>query len=340
MGRKSAHARDRRSRRLRFLRNGAESLRYVRISLIRLRFELESPRGERGKQYRHRVQMAHGPWPHAAGAEIRNPSMLPGFRFLLAAILLSTSILVFGLGAAALLRASHEQYVSNPSWRNGPQEQVFAQAPEPAPPVLAVLRAEPEAATDPTPSLRDQVPTIALPMSEPEQVVALTTETDGQPQVAAPPADVPSEPANVEAEAKAETTTDAAAPASSNTLTPADASASIAETKPVSIALTSKPTLAAPSGASASSTFDMASAKFAALNDPATTAWKDPPAKAKADSKADSGSPESKATKPRAHRVKKRRHIVRRPPPPVQQLDPFGQPQPTLAATTTARARQ
>ena len=279
-----------------------------------------------------------GPGHLAAGAEIRNPSMLPGFRFLFAAILLSASILVFGLGAAALLRASHEQYVSNPSWRNGPQEQVFAQAPEPAQPVLAVLRAEPEATTDATPSLRDQVPTIALPMSEPEQAVALTTETDFQPQVVAPPADVPVEPAN--AETKAEPTTDAAAPASSNTLTPADASESIAEAKPVSIALTSKPTPAVPSGASASSRFDMASAKFAALNDPATTARKDPPAKAKADSKADSGSPESKATKPRAHRVKKRRRIVRRPPPPVQQLDPFGQPQPTLAAMTTARARQ
>src|SRR3954468_436210 len=123
-----------------------------------------------------------GPGHFTAGAEIRNPSMLPGFRFLFAAILLSASILVFGLGAAALLRASHEQYVSNPSWRNGPQEQVFAQAPEP---VLAVLRAEPEAPTDPTPSLRDQVPTIALPMSEPEQAVALTTETDFQPQVVA-----------------------------------------------------------------------------------------------------------------------------------------------------------
>jgi hypothetical protein len=279
-----------------------------------------------------------GPGHFAAGAEIRNPSMLPGFRFLFAAILLSASILVFGLGAAALLRASHEQYVSNPSWRNGPQEQVFAQAPEPAQPVLAVLRAEPEAASDPTPSLRDQVPTIALPMSEPEQVVALTTETDDQPQVVAAPAEIPAaEPAK--AETKTETTTEAAAPASSNTLTPADASASIAEPKPVSIALTSKPTPAAPSGASASSTFDMASAKFAALNDLATTAWKDPPAKAKANAKADSNSPESKATKPRAHRVKKRRRIVRRPPPPVQQLDPFGQPQPTLAATT-ARARQ
>ena len=44
----------------------------------------------------------------------------------------------------------------------------------------------------------------------------------------------------------------------------------------------------------------MASAKFAALNDPATTAWEGPPAKAKAGSKADSRSPESKATKPRA----------------------------------------
>src|SRR4051794_23316443 len=279
-----------------------------------------------------------GPGHFAAGAEIRNPSMLPGFRFLFAAILLSASILVFGLGAAALLRASHEQYVSNPSWRNGPQEQVFAQAPEPAQPVLAVLRAEPEAASDPTPSLRDQVPTIALPMSEPEQVVALTTETDGQPQVVAAPADVPAEPAN--AETKAETATEPAMPASSNTLTPADGSASIAEAKPVSIALTSKP--AVPSGASASSRFDMARAKFAALNDPATTAWKDPPAKAKAkaNAKADGSLPESKATKPRAHRVKKRRRIVRRPPPPVQQLDPFGQPQPTLAATTTARARQ
>jgi hypothetical protein len=210
-----------------------------------------------------------GPGQFAAGAEIRNPSMLPGFRFLFAAILLSASILVFGLGAAALLRATHEQYVSNPSWRNGPQEKVFAQAADPAQPVLAALRAEPEPA-EPTPSLRDQVPTIGLPASEPEQV-----------------------------------------------------------------ALTSKPTPATPSGASASSAFDMASAKFAALNDPATTAWKDPPAKAKADS----GSPESKATKPRAHRVKKRRRIVRRPPPPVQQLDPFGQPQPALAATT-ARARQ
>src|SRR5690242_6775144 len=38
------------------------------------------------------------------------PAMLPGIRFLLAAILLSISIVVFGLGAAALLRAAHEDF--------------------------------------------------------------------------------------------------------------------------------------------------------------------------------------------------------------------------------------
>jgi hypothetical protein len=55
--------------------------------------------------------------------------MLPGFRFLFAAIVLSMSILIFGLGAAALLRAAHEQFVSNPSWHATP-ETMFAQQSE------------------------------------------------------------------------------------------------------------------------------------------------------------------------------------------------------------------
>ncbi|WP_354223658.1 hypothetical protein [Bradyrhizobium sp. F1.4.3] len=251
--------------------------------------------------------------------------MLPGLRFLFAAILLSTSILVFGLGAAALLRTTHEQYVSNPSWRNGPQEQVFAQAAEPAQPVLAALRAEPEAA-EPEPSLRDQVPTVGLPESGPEQMAAVTTEAQPQVADAAQPADAPApEPAK----------TEAAAPAPTDTLTPADTTASIPETKPTPAAVASEPAPGDASAALASSALDITNANVAALNDPATTAWKDPPAKAKADSAA----PASKAAKPRAHRAKKHRRIVRRPPTPVQQLDPFGQPLPTLAATTT-RARQ
>ncbi|WP_245477643.1 hypothetical protein [Bradyrhizobium guangxiense] len=259
--------------------------------------------------------------------------MLPGFRFLFAAILLSTSILVFGLGAAALLRASHEQYVSNPSWRNGPQEQMFAQAPEPAQPVLAVLRAEPEVTAEPEPSVRDQIPTIGLPASGPEQLAALTTEAEVQPQVIAPP---PAEVAAVEP-ATAETTAEAAAPAPADTLTPADTTASIPDPKPdlkpAPVASAGEP---ASTAALASSALDVAAARLAALNDPATTAVKDAPVKAKADRKPDSSKADDKARKAQA---KKRHRVVRRPPPQQlqQQLDPFGQPQQTFATTTRTR---
>ena len=70
--------------------------------------------------------------------------MLPGFRFLFAAILLSTSVLVFGLGAAALLRAAHEEVANIPA-RRAPPERVFTQPNDP-PPTLAMVRLEPLAA--------------------------------------------------------------------------------------------------------------------------------------------------------------------------------------------------
>ncbi len=72
--------------------------------------------------------------------------MLPGFRFLFAAIVLSMSVLIFGLGAAALLRAAHEQFASIPSRRPVP-ETMFAQQPDEASkPVLAMLRIDAPAA--------------------------------------------------------------------------------------------------------------------------------------------------------------------------------------------------
>ena len=46
--------------------------------------------------------------------------MLPGFRFLFAATLLTISMLIFGLGAAALLRAAHQEFASIPSRRAPP----------------------------------------------------------------------------------------------------------------------------------------------------------------------------------------------------------------------------
>ena len=67
--------------------------------------------------------------------------MLPGFRFLFAAIVFSMSILVFGLGAADLLRAAHEQFARNPSWHAAPEAN-FAQQVEATKPMLALLRIE------------------------------------------------------------------------------------------------------------------------------------------------------------------------------------------------------
>ena len=123
----------------------------------------------------------------------------------------------------------------------------------------------------------------------------------------------------------------------------------------------SEPAFADPSAALAAPTLDVASAKVAALSDPTTTASKQPPAKAKAESnkaennkaesnKADSKKAESnkaassasdgKATKRQA-KAKKRHRVVRRPPPPQQlqqSFDPFGRQQ--MLATTATRARQ
>ncbi len=74
--------------------------------------------------------------------------MLPGFRFLFAAIVMCMSVLVFGLGAAALMRAAHEDFATNTSWR-APPEPRFAQQDEVAkPPVLAILSVQ-SPATEP-----------------------------------------------------------------------------------------------------------------------------------------------------------------------------------------------
>ena len=67
--------------------------------------------------------------------------MLPGFRFLFATVVLAVSVLVFGLGAAALLRAAHEEFASLPSWRLA-QPPPLAPQPELRAPTLAMLRIE------------------------------------------------------------------------------------------------------------------------------------------------------------------------------------------------------
>jgi hypothetical protein len=123
-------------------------------------------------------------------------SMLPGFRFLFAAIALTMSILVFGLGAAALLRAAHEEFASLPSWHTAP-ETMFAQPSEASPPVLAMLRIEPrvdeQKAPDTMPAeLSPAEPTAEKPSSpEPDEPEVLTAENSDQNKAASAQADTP-----------------------------------------------------------------------------------------------------------------------------------------------------
>ena len=69
--------------------------------------------------------------------------MLPGFRILFATFVLSASVLIFGLGAAALLRSAHEEFVGIPSWRAA--QQPLMPAVDSGRPTLALLRVEPPA---------------------------------------------------------------------------------------------------------------------------------------------------------------------------------------------------
>ena len=83
--------------------------------------------------------------------------MLPGFRFLFAAIVLSMSIMVFGLGAAALFRAAHEEFASNPSWHPSPETR-FARQGEATKPVLAMLRIDRRRQSQKQPTMLRQRP--------------------------------------------------------------------------------------------------------------------------------------------------------------------------------------
>jgi hypothetical protein len=117
--------------------------------------------------------------------------MLPGFRFLFAAIVLSMSLLVFGLGAAALLRAAHEEFASTPTWRAAP-ETVFAQPVESSRPVLALLRID-TPVTEKTP---DNAPAAAAPdapsaalafaPADPERIAAPSPDDSPSPEAMKP----------------------------------------------------------------------------------------------------------------------------------------------------------
>src|SRR6185437_10401984 len=117
--------------------------------------------------------------------------MLPGLRFIFAAIVLFISVLVFGFGATALLSNAREEFASAPAWQPPPETR-FAQRNAPAKPVLALLRVNdapkvtasappadqpaPESeSAEPDPAPVAAAPVLAVPAAEP-QLATITPE--------------------------------------------------------------------------------------------------------------------------------------------------------------------
>jgi len=270
--------------------------------------------------------------------------MLPGFRFLFAAIVLSVSVLIFGLGAAALLRAKHEEFASIPARRVLP-EPYFAQPSETPAPTLAMLRIEPAPqdttpVSPPVPVLVDEPAPDAVPVPkvETEKLAALNADVappvePAKPEIAAtePPALV-APMAETQAETKIAAIDTTTAPAVETTSAPAeqivmpamtDGSGNVSSDKPV--------------------------AKIAALGSPAATVAAPAAETKKASAKSDRSEIRKKQ---RAERARERRRLAARrarlaaqqaaivPAAGVQQsADPFGEAA-TQTQPATARRRR
>jgi hypothetical protein len=98
--------------------------------------------------------------------------MLPGFRSLSVAVVLAVSMLIFGLGAAALLRATHEEFASLPL-RQMP-EVTFGSREETEQPMLAVLQVDPPNA-DPAEPKPDQAAAQKPPLATTDPQPKLTS---------------------------------------------------------------------------------------------------------------------------------------------------------------------
>jgi hypothetical protein len=279
----------------------------------------------------HRV--SDSPKAFAAVAEGRpRRSMLPGFRFLFAAIALTMSILIFGLGAAALLRAAHEEFASLPSWRTAP-ETMFAQPSEASRPVLAMLRIEPRVDEQKAP---DTIPAEVSPAEptaeklsspEPDEQEVLTAESSGQNKAAPAQADTPTGGAD---------TIETKVAANEAILVPLNEPAAPV-TEPTSA-------LVSPNNAPANPT--IALAKIATLGGPSVLLDAPRPAKTST-AKADKAKPEQEAIRKRlrARQAAQRRRIALRAllaqQQQLQSTNPFAQPatQPTVQPVTATRKR-
>ena len=259
--------------------------------------------------------------------------MLPGFRFLFAAIVLSMSLLIFGLGAAALLRSAHEEVASLPS-RRAPAEQAFTRQNDEPMPTLALLRVDPP--------MMDSKPPENAPSMPPE------TATPPEPAADAKSAEPENKPAEPEKLAALKPDEPMPAPiAKPETLTEMTTTATLVETAtPVAdeaVKVAAVPAVPQPSTTTSEPATDTpsfegnaAAMKIATLGGPAVVIEE------KTVATTTDAKPDRNVVKKRsAERARERRRIAarrarlaaRQAAAAQQQANPFGQ-------TTTARTAQ
>jgi hypothetical protein len=275
--------------------------------------------------------------------------MLPGFRFLFVSMVLTISVLVFGLGAAALLRAAHEEFATNPSWRAAP-ETLFTQPAEATSPVLTMLRVDTLAAEPKAPvnGHADAAPAEqAAIISTAAEPAALKSEDASAPDTATPEMPVSESPAQSEAAlANAETT------ASGDARGPVDETRTAAlEQLSSAVQALSRPTEPAPAASEpVSAASEQANAPASSAPDPALTKIvtlggaieTQPPAKA-ASAKPANAKPDRSAIKKRlqARLAAERRKIALlrarlAPQTPQRPANPFA---PFVRPAAVARSR-
>jgi hypothetical protein len=261
--------------------------------------------------------------------------MLPDFRFLLAAIALCTSILVFGLGAAALLRAAHQEVAQNPSWRGTPEPRL-AQSQEPANPVLAMLRIEPvvadskiadaplSPASDESRGTEAEAAATVFPTPDEDKAVA-SRAAESSPPIETAKTEARSPQASTPAE-------DPAAPSAPGTAESMAADTKIAAVEQASPATGEQPSAAQPVMAPTASLAveaDPAAARIAALGGPLAAVEMEA---AKKDAVFEQQDREEAKKRLRAERAKERRRLAARRAHLAEQaaaqqtaIDPFGQ---------------
>ena len=227
--------------------------------------------------------------------------MLPGFRFLFTAVVLSMSILVFGLGAAALLRAAHEEFANLPARRTAP-EPMFARRTDESPPTLALLRIETpdddKPAENAPAAIPETTPTASTPAAQTPDPAAIEPE---KPAAVTAPEPMQAEAAKPDTPAREATAETLAVPAAAAVVeTPAPPQAPAAEAKLAALveapqpAVVSAPPPPAPAPDIYSFESNPAATRIATLGGPAVIV--DEEAAAKASEKAEGKTAEAKTT--------------------------------------------